>query len=366
MTSDGPVVYPLCNFTASIVEEVVLDDGAEQRTSLTLEGTLADHRVLPRIDVPATDFDRMSWVTGKWGSGAILNAGGGTRDHVRCALQVLSHNVVRRVVYGHTGWREIAGQWVFLHAGGALGAQGAAEGIETALPHALCRYELPNPPHEHDLAIAVHASLRLLGLGPDRIMMPAHAATFRAALGDSDFSLHLAGPTGCFKSELAALFGQHYGPGLDARNLPANWSSTANALEAMAYAAKDVVLVVDDFVPNGHAGDVHRAHRDADRLLRGQGNRAGRQRMKADGSPRPTLYPRGLILSTGEDVPRGQSLRARLLTIEVSNGDLGPGPPMQNVRLSECQRDAAEGLYGKIHVDRSRDFTRTVMLSGYE
>src|SRR5262249_34850875 len=179
-------------------------------------------------------------------------------------------------------------------------------------------------PAAASLQTAVRASLGLLRLGPDRIVLPVLAAVYRAALGDSDFGLHLSGPTGCFKSELAALAQQHYGAGMDARNLPANWASTGNALEGLAFTAKDALLVVDDFAPQGSSADVQRYHREADRLLRGQGNRAGRQRMRADGSLRPEKPPRGLVLSTGEDVPRGQSLRARLLTLEVSPGDLGP------------------------------------------
>ena len=66
---------------------------------------------------------------------------------------------------------------------------------------------------------------------------------------------------------------------------------------------------------------MQRSHRDADRLFRGQGNHAGRLRMRSDGGLRPAKPPRALTLSTGEDVPKGQSLRARLLVLEVSPGD---------------------------------------------
>src|SRR5262249_22725913 len=52
---------------------------------------------------------------------------------------------------------------------------------------------------------------------------------------------------------------------------------------------------------------------------------------------------RGLMLSTGEDVPRGHSLRARLLALEVCANDFGP--PGRNPALSAMQRDAAEGRY---------------------
>jgi hypothetical protein len=171
------------------------------------------------------------------------------------------------------------------------------------------------------------------------------AAAYRAVLGETDFSIHLAGPTGCYKTEAAALVQQHFGPGLNARHLPANWSSTANAREGLAFAAKDAVLVVDDFCPSGSAADVHRYHRDADRLFRGHGNGHGRQRMRADTTLRPDKPPRGLALSTGEDTPRGQSLRARFMPLEISPGDLGPQPPEPNPTLRNCQRDAEAGKY---------------------
>src|SRR5262249_21824225 len=85
--------------------------------------------------------------------------------------------------------------------------------------------------------------------------------------------------------------------------------------------------------------------RAADRPSRGQGNRAGRQRLRSDASLRPAKPPRGLTLSTGEDTPKGQSLRARLLTLDVSPGDFGPQPPHANPVLTACQRDAATGKY---------------------
>jgi hypothetical protein len=168
-------------------------------------------------------------------------------------------------------------------------------------------------------------------------MFPLVAAVWRAVLGGTDFSIHLAGPTGAGKSELAALAQRHFGAGMDARNLPGSWSSTANALEGLAFAAKDVLLVVDDFAPGGGQHDSERAHREADRILRAQGNRSGRLRMRADGSLRSARPPRGVILSTGEDVPRGQSLRARMLVLEVAPRDV------DWTALTACQAAAAKG-----------------------
>jgi hypothetical protein len=338
-TANGAVEVPLANWAGRIVEETVLDDGAERRLTLAIEGAIADGTPLPRADVPAERFPLMRWPVEVWGSRAVVLAGASTADHLRAALQLLSGDVPRRVVYGHTGWRESDGHWYYLHAGGAISGGGPAEGIEVALPEALRGVQLAPPPSGAELVEAVRASLRILDLAPDRITVPLLAAVYRAPLGAADFGLHLAGSTGTGKSELAALAQQHYGAALDARHLPGSWSSTGNSLEALAFAAKDALLVVDDFAPCGATGDVQRMHREADRLLRAQGNRSGRARCRTDGSVRPPKPPSGLIVSTGEDVPRGQSLRGRLLVSEIGPDDL------KWTLLTTAQGDAAAGKY---------------------
>jgi hypothetical protein len=335
----GTILAPLCNFTAGINEVVTRDDGAESTTFFTLAGTLATGRELPPVQVPAADFAGLGWVTPAWNGEAVICAGQGTRDHLRTAIELLSPDRTRRTIYAHTGWRKIGDAWFYLHAGGAIGSNGPAADIAVSLPAPLAGFNLPDPPTGPTLVDGVRASMRLLELGPPRVVYPLLAATYRAVLGETDHSLHLAGPTGSFKSETAALCEQHYGAEMDRLHLPASWSSTGNALEGIAFAAKNALLVVDDFCPTGSSGDVQRYHREADRLFRGQGNRAGRQRMQADTTLRPSKPPRGIILSTGEDIPRGHSCRARVLVLEVSLRDI------DQTKLTACQRDAAAGKY---------------------
>jgi hypothetical protein len=51
------------------------------------------------------------------------------------------------------------------------------------------------------------------------------------------------------------------------------------------------------------------------------------------------MPPRALVLATGEEVPRGRSIRARLLIIELGAGDV------KRTILSECQRAAQAGRF---------------------
>ena len=124
---------------------------------------------------------------------------------------------------------------------------------------------------------------------------PLLAAVVRAPLGDVDFSVFLTGQTGTFKSTLAGLCQQHFGAAMDPHHLPANFASTANALEILAFSAKDALLVVDDFVPVGADRALHLV---AERLFRGIGNHQGRGRMNGDHRTlrscirRPWCWPR--------------------------------------------------------------------------
>ncbi len=128
---------------------------------------------------------------------------------------------------------------------------------------------------------------------------------------------------------------------MNSRNLPGSWSSTGNALESLAFHAKDALFVIDDFAPQGSGIDVARYHASADRVFRAAGNHAGRSRLDSTANLRENKPPRALILSTGEDVPRGQSIRARLLILELSKGTIDA------TALTQCQEDARNGLYAE-------------------
>ena len=121
---------------------------------------------------------------------------------------------------------------------------------------------------------------------------------------------------------------------MDSGHLPAHFESTAGALEELAFLAKDALMVVDDFVPTG-TGD-GALHALAERIFRSAGNHQGRNRLNGWSldSARP---PRALLLATGEDLPRGHSLQARLLTIPIGPGDV------DRDCLSRCQKAASEG-----------------------
>jgi hypothetical protein len=59
--------------------------------------------------------------------------------------------------------------------------------------------------------------------------------------------------------------------------------------------------------------------------------------MGGDGRLRTPAPPRALLLATGEEVPYGQSVRARQLIVEAGPGDV------ERASLSECHAVALRG-----------------------
>ena len=337
---DGQFVAVTLNYTAQVVAEKVWDDGIDQNLVFTIEGALSDGRQLATVDVPAAQFQSWSWVTSRWGIRARLTVGMNAEKHAPAAVQYLSGDVPQRLVFGHTGWRHVNGRNVFLHADGAIGEDGLDESIETELDQFLKPFALPEPPQGSQLLGAVRASVGVLCAAPAHIVGPLWACVWRSVFGDAAFSVFLVGPTGTRKSSLAAVLVSHFGASLARKeSLTQNWSSTANALEGAAFYAKDVILVIDDFVPSrGTSGDRQQMEKLASRILRSSGNQSGRSRMKADGRLHAVRPNRALIVSTGEELPDGASELRRALVLELSSGDIDLDG------LTRCQVDGEEGM----------------------
>ena len=200
---------------------------------------------------------------------------------------------------------------------------------------------LPDPPKGQKLIKAVKASLSFLDVAPDIAMMTIFAYMYRTALGDVDHGLHLEGATGIGKTEIGAIAQSHWGASLNSRNLPGSWSSTANALEELCFIAKDALVIIDDFAPTGTSADVQRLQGKADRIFRSLGNWSARGRLRPDATLKASRPPRCGVISTGEDVPKGQSLRARLSVIHIREGDVDWD------LLSRLQRDAEKGHFAQ-------------------
>jgi hypothetical protein len=345
----------LADFTAEVTEEVLADDGLEKTRIMKIAGKLPDGTALPELEVPASEFAKLEWAS-SWGTKAIIRAGRDTRDHLRVAIQHLS-KPAQATVFTHVGWRTIGGKLVYLHPGGAIGAGDTAVNVKVAD----ARGHLGFPDGTENVKNAVQTSLAILNSGPMAITMPLLAAPFAAVLAEVleiDFALWVVGPTGTFKSTVAALLMSHFGR-FTHSCLPASWYSTANFLEAQLFRFKDTLLVIDNYVPGQTVRDHQQLTDKALRLVQCIGDRAARGRLDRNSQERPSRHPRGLALVTGEDLPpTNESTLGRLVVLDVKKGtfDLGKLAAVQDKAelLAHAMRGFIEWLAPQLQTNGER------------
>lgn len=323
--NDGIVSIRLCNFSAEITSEAIVDNGLDQTSFYGIEGKLHGKTPLKKLEIPSANFAGMSWIS-RWGAGAVLEPGQTTKDFVRHSIQIGSPDILTTTFYGHTGWRTIDGKNLYLHAGGAIGANG---GVSVKLPPELTRYAFPPAPltdtnQAERVKAAIVASLGFLDIGKRSITMPLFSFIFLAPLASilspmPNFSFFLHGASGSFKSSIAVLALNFFGsfPGIE--NL-SNFDDSDGALEMRAFALKDSVLVIDDLHPSSNRAAALLREGRLQRIIRSFGNRTARARLNADLTSKNRYPPRGLLLITGEEQAALESSIARLCTVEITNG----------------------------------------------
>lgn len=97
--------------------------------------------------------------------------------------------------------------------------------------------------------------------------------------------------------------------------------------------------MVDDFIPPAGQHDAAKYDANAGKLIRGAGNIAGRGRADTTGKARAAKPPRGQMLTTGEDIPTGHSVRARLFIVEWVKSDVDVA------KLTAAQEAGQSGHY---------------------
>ncbi len=335
----GETVEALCNFNAEISGDVLRDNGQDIIREFHIRGSIGKHN-LPLARVKADEFSKMDWVLSAWGSRAIIEAGSRRRDQLRAALQHLSKEVERKVIYTHTGWREFdtgkgANKRIYLTVAGAVGG----ENVEVELDRDLELYSIP--PVAQDPAGAMKLSLAFLDIAPDEIAFPIWGAMWLPPLRDLinvAFAMWVYGGSGAMKSTYCALAMNHYGPTFDDKHLPASFIDSANRLEQKSFVVKDAPLIIDDYAPQKESRSAQMYIQAAHRIVRAAGNLAGRGRLNADSTAKTTYDPRSLVIITGEDLPESESLVARMFVVEMNKGDVDKAKltALQNQRGRLC------------------------------
>jgi hypothetical protein len=331
----------LADFSCVIVSDVHEVDlpGARPRRTFDLAVMLPSDEA-PRVaeGVSTEEFESMRWPMGRFGTRAVVRDTG-RRDDLRVAIQSMSRPTeVHR--YRFTGWAPHRGEMVYLHHGGAIGADGPVPGVRSEAAGTVDRFDFGDL--ALDPARGVAAVLELLAVEPATVMVPLVLASFRAVMGPSRLTVHVSGRTELGKSTLVGLAQALFGRTFHGGALPASWAdkSTENGVLHMLTHAGDAAVAVDELLFRGGPADVHIAQR-FDTVTRAHFNRAAPLKLQRDGSPRPSLATRGTILSTGESPPRGHSTRNRVVDVEL---EARPTPDLEFLLRRAAAGELARGM----------------------
>jgi len=330
------ITYELiANFSARIIRQIDFVEDESLGRSFELHATLRGRAVT--VHVPAADFEKLDWVKEQLGAEAWMIASPSMRREIPSIIQRESlGRIETERVYTSTGWIRHDAQDVFVHASGGLGSNGLLTDLRVELPTQLNKVQLvapgANAPGQQQALEQLLAGL------PQDVAYPLLAAIVAPPL-QVHYSMHISGQTGSFKSEVAAIAMSFYGSEFRRQSLPESWSSTANALVKCAHHARDILMVIDDFKPS-HSRYGRQQQQDAfDRVIRATANQSDRSRLNRSSQHQQQYHPRGFVLSTGEELPQGQSMRARLW-----EGRLKPGQ-IRSEDLTVIQQAAHNGTY---------------------
>lgn len=305
---------PVCNFEISIAAELQSCDGEESENMFSLHGRTSDRPFL--FDIAAEELADPR----KLQAALLVNAGGkgivyaGQMRHMLPAIQWLSNGYQREVRYVSTGWQRVGDRWIFVTPGGGIGI----DLVRCDVAAELRNYRLAS--NDADLTPGLQALTHLLAAFEHDITYPALAHAFLAPLlrflpNVKRYCLHLTGETGSLKTTFATLLLCLFGD-FGNEDPTAKFGSTVNSIEVLGHQAKDVLFVVDDFKPRIVKLE------DITRLIQGYSDGHGRGRLNRNATLQTTKYVRGVLLTTGEDVPENEaSIIARSLILKMSRWD---------------------------------------------
>ncbi|MFN3562716.1 MAG: DUF927 domain-containing protein [Chloroherpetonaceae bacterium] len=302
----------ISNFVARIVEEHRIVSDSEPKSVFVLEGEV-EGRKLPRLKIDAKQFYRIKEWLASWDGKLMITPR--YADYV-CNAIIAHSNQTKHNIIAQTGFMRIDDQLVYCTHQNII-SKTPTRNLTVELDSEIAKYHIAKP-DETLLEQARQTSLALLNVADHHITIPLWTSMYMSVLKEflqPNFALWLYGQTGSFKTTLATLFLNHFGN--FTHNDLLTWNATSNSLERYLHTLKDVPAIIDDYAPMADNYAAQKVEQTIMRVIRDVGNGSGRARMKYDTSLATVYRPRAFVICTGELLPDGESILARLMIINV-------------------------------------------------
>ena len=240
---------------------------------------------------------------------------------------------------GAPGWvRGADGEWIYIHADGALGADGVVQ-AETDLPPKLTWFALPAPPPDPAaLRAAAEHSAGLVTALPPRVGAVLAGLAYRAAISRMPPSVTLIGPPGSYKTSMGKVALHHFAPDLPWDESVLSLSergATGNAAAKLMHLTRDVLLLADDAAPDR---SLKAAAERVASIIRLQYNGETRDRLDREAELQRPTPPRGSLLISAEVGPSAASAAQRTLLVPLHNGEIS-----RDTRIAVWEHDSRHG-----------------------
>ncbi|MGO1627500.1 MAG: CHC2 zinc finger domain-containing protein [Microbacterium sp.] len=254
----------------------------------------------------------------------------------------------KSTVYTTVGWRQNEDVATFVHAGGAITADGTRNvDVDAAAPYEVCDLPEPTTDREALRAAWLEGTIELKESGlMQRVLAPLLGHSWGAVLTPSDMLMHLAGGRASFKSAHARVACQYFAPKLHFRGTKemlsgANQGTTTIGLIRALNGASHIPVLVDDFAPDG---DAKRAQKKLSELARTVFNGIGRITGKQRGGIKVDRPIEASIITTGELTATGSG-DTRIVNLPLDPRSTDNGRALF-ARLESRRHRAARGLLG--------------------
>jgi hypothetical protein len=332
----------VANFTARITADIFFDDDVNPRRDYEISGTVAGETAPKTGRIKANDFFKGHWIEDIIGARTAVQPR--KLQHVNTAVKERSRDCVQRHIRAYTGFVKEGEAWRFYHAGGAITAAGL-EPADVELEGGLEMYDLPAPAEGEALKESWRF-LRLLYESHDPQITAPQIAGYLLPLVDKPHQgLFAVAETGYAKTSYNLVFLSLYGTAFVTEDKPpADWNGRLFGHQVRAYKGKDLPQLIDEYVPR-NAANPDEMRRVCAELLRSQGNHSGRTGGTPSGGLRRDIYPRGHIIGTGEDLPEGRSMRARVVVVAYTR----KLDAAMSARLTPLQDAARKGIFARLN-----------------
>lgn len=331
VSPNGKTITRLTNGLPIITKRIEYTNGIDTKTEYELIVFVLDDndKKLGPCKITEKDLAKLTSTICSRFIGKVINYESNSDKKMREVVEAIGRESVEaKTVYSHTGFIEQEGKKIFLYHGGNIGIDENNE-IETDLTdYNIQQYCFTDK--EFELEEALKTEYSLLELGELKVIIPMMATTFLSPLCSIlqeegiliNYLLLLVGKTGTYKTSSAALMLSHFG-NFEVNKMPLSFRATFCGIEQVAFSAKDVLLVIDDYKPETMETDQEKI---MESILGLWGDRNSRIKMNSKGGLHQKYSARGLGMVTAERPPKfSQSRLARAMTVYTQEGSINFG-----------------------------------------